>query len=89
MPASLRAVLLALLLTLAPLALAGEELAPINVNTANAELLAELPGIGPGKAAAIIEEREANGSFENADDLVRVKGIGASTVARLRDQITF
>lgn len=67
----------------------AQTVAPININTADEELLAELPGIGPTRAAAIIEEREANGVFENADDLTRVSGIGAATVDRMRDQITF
>lgn len=67
----------------------AQELAPINVNTADAELLAELPGIGPSRAEAIIEEREANGSFESADDLTRVSGIGPATVEAFRDQVEF
>ncbi|TVP44197.1 MAG: ComEA family DNA-binding protein [Halomonas sp.] len=66
----------------------AQEVAPININTADAELLAELPGIGPSRAEAIIEEREANGPFESADDLVRVSGIGSATVDRMRDQVT-
>lgn len=69
--------------------LMAQEVAPIDVNTADAELLVELPGIGPSRAEAIIEEREANGPFENADDLARVSGIGTATVDRMRDQVTF
>nr|WP_298058182.1 ComEA family DNA-binding protein [uncultured Halomonas sp.] len=67
----------------------AQEIAPINVNTADAQLLAELPGIGPSRAEAIIEEREMNGAFESADDLERVSGIGPATVDRMRDQVTF
>lgn len=67
----------------------AQEVAPINVNSADTELLDELPGIGPSRAEAIIEERDANGEFENADDLTRVSGIGPATVDRMRDQITF
>lgn len=81
-------IVLSLLLALSPLALA-QQLAPINVNTADAELLAELPGIGPTRAEAIIEERDANGGFESADDLTRVSGIGEATVDGLRDQVEF
>ncbi|MCS2608984.1 ComEA family DNA-binding protein [Halomonas dongshanensis] len=66
----------------------AQEIAPININTADAELLAELPGIGPSRATAIIDEREANGEFTSADDLTRVSGIGAATVDNMRDQIT-
>lgn len=92
MKATIRAYLaplgLALLLGLAAPALA-QEMTPINVNTADAALLAELPGIGEVKAAAIVEDRQANGPYASADDLVRVSGIGEGTVANLADQVTF
>ncbi|BBI62872.1 hypothetical protein HSBAA_41780 [Vreelandella sulfidaeris] len=48
-----------------------------------------MPGIGPSRADAIIEERETNGAFESADDLARVSGIGPATVDRMRDQVAF
>ncbi|MBW6391250.1 MAG: ComEA family DNA-binding protein [Halomonas sp.] len=83
-----QAALLALTLSFATLAMA-QDVAPINVNTADAELLAELPGIGPSRAQAIIEDREANGNFESADDLTRVSGIGSATVDGFRDQVEF
>ncbi|MDR5902187.1 ComEA family DNA-binding protein [Halomonas icarae] len=83
------ACLVALLLGLTPLGAVAQEVEPININTASAELLTELPGIGPSKAAAIIEDRETNGPFESAQDLTRVSGIGDGTVANLEDQITF
>ncbi|GGC80271.1 ComEA family DNA-binding protein [Vreelandella lutescens] len=67
----------------------AQAVAPINVNSADEELLTELPGVGPSRAAAIIEERETNGDFTDADDLTRVSGIGPATVDRMRDQITF
>ncbi|WP_144983812.1 ComEA family DNA-binding protein [Halomonas sp. C22] len=82
----LAALVMSLCLGLSSAALA-QAIAPINVNSADAELLAELPGIGPSRAAAIIEERETNGAFESADDLTRVSGIGPATVDRMRDQI--
>lgn len=84
----LATLLLSLSLGLSGAALA-QSVAPINVNTADEELLAELPGVGPSRAAAIIEERETNGAFESADDLTRVSGIGPATVDRMRDQVTF
>ncbi|PMR72608.1 ComEA family DNA-binding protein [Billgrantia endophytica] len=80
--------ILCILLAMSSAAMA-QELAPINVNSADAELLAELPGIGPSRAQAIIEEREANGHFENLDDLTRVSGIGPATVEAFRDQVEF
>ncbi|RTR06516.1 ComEA family DNA-binding protein [Halomonas nitroreducens] len=92
MPSTLKECLaplaLVLLLGLAAPALA-QEMAPVNVNTADAALLAELPGIGEIKAAAIVEERQANGDFSSAEDLTRVDGIGESTVDALADQVSF
>ena len=67
----------------------AQEMAPINVNTADATLLTELPGIGETKAEAIVEDREANGPYESADDLARVSGIGEMTIERLSEQVTF
>jgi len=60
----------------------------INVNTASADDLKKLPGIGPAKAAAIIEDRLKNGPFASCDDLDRVSGIGPTTVDLLRDACT-
>jgi competence protein ComEA len=63
--------------------------AEININTANAELLADaLNGVGSAKAEAIVAYRESNGKFLSIDDLALVKGIGAATVERNRSMIT-
>lgn len=71
---------------LAPVALAG----PVNVNTADAKTLAkELNGIGLSKAEAIVAHREKNGPFKSADDLAKVKGIGAKTVERIKPDLRF
>ena len=48
----------------------------INVNTANAQTLEKLPGVGEAIAGEIIKEREANGPFHYPEDLKAVKGIG-------------
>ncbi len=63
-----------LLSSLAPaLLLAG----PVNINTATAEMLAaELTGVGPALAAAIVADRELNGEFISPEALARVRGIG-------------
>jgi len=63
-------------------------LAALNINTASQEELQALTGIGPAKAAAIIEYRAANGPFASVDDLAKVKGIGAKTLEKLRDDLT-
>lgn len=60
----------------------------INVNTADASALQALPGIGRVKASAIVAYRAANGPFQRVDDLVRVKGIGPKTLAKLRPLVT-
>ncbi len=61
----------------------------VNVNTANAEQLADtLVGIGPSKAEAIVSYRDAHGDFEHIDELINVRGIGMRTVDRNRDRIT-
>lgn len=52
----------------------------LNVNTADAEALTALPGIGPVKAAAIVAYREENGPFATLQDLEQVEGISARMV---------
>lgn len=56
----------------------------VNLNSASAEALIALPGIGPSKAAAII----ANRPYESVADLERVPGIGPKTVAQLAPLVT-
>ncbi|ABG41704.1 competence protein ComEA helix-hairpin-helix repeat protein [Paraglaciecola sp. T6c] len=55
----------------------------INLNTATAEQLVTLPGIGKKKAAAIIAYRDKSGKFAKISDLTNVKGIGKKMVAKL------
>jgi competence protein ComEA len=62
--------------------------AKININTATEQELEQIPGIGPSKAAAIIEYREKNGLYQNVTDLDKVSGFGEKTVDRLKDLIT-
>jgi competence protein ComEA len=56
----------------------------IDINNANQDQLAMLTGIGPAKAAAIVEYRETNGPFKKVDDLTNVSGIGPATVEKNR-----
>ncbi|MEK3731227.1 ComEA family DNA-binding protein [Paenibacillus sp. FSL M8-0334] len=55
----------------------------ININTASAAQLMELPGIGEKKAQAIIEYRNRSGPFRNATDLMNVKGIGPKMMEKM------
>ncbi len=59
----------------------------VNINTASVNELTELPGVGPAKAAAIVEERERK-PFASVDDLTRVSGIGDRMLEQLRDKIS-
>ena len=57
---------------------------PIDLNTASRAALQSIPGIGPSRAAAIIDERTAGGEFASVEDLQRVAGIGPATVEQIR-----
>ena len=60
----------------------------VNVNTASAEeIAAALKGVGESKAGAIIVYRENHGPFKTLSDLTNVKGIGAATVDKNRENI--
>ena len=65
------------------------ETAPLNVNTATAEELEALPGIGAVTAQRIIEHREQYGPFLCMDDLLNVYGIGPSTLEQLEGLVIF
>lgn len=58
--------------------------APVDLNTADAEALATLPGIGPALARRIVDDRARSGRYGSVDALARVPGIGPATVERLR-----
>jgi competence protein ComEA len=60
----------------------------IDLNRAEVWLLDALPGIGEGRAQAIINYRNKNGPFRRIEDLLNVEGIGESTLDRMRDFIT-
>lgn len=82
--------LLKILLASLLFAFAGASFATdvIDINSADAKTLEALNGIGPAKAAAIVEYREANGPFATIEDLANVKGIGLRTVELNRDAMS-
>jgi competence protein ComEA len=65
----------------------AEDLKKININTASADELKDLKGIGEKKAAAIIEFRETKGNFKQPEDLMKVPGIGPKTFNANKDRI--
>jgi competence protein ComEA len=84
-PSHVRRAVQALIVTLMPvLVWAG----PVDINTADAATIArELQGIGMSRAQAIVAYREKNGAFRSADDLRKIKGIGAKVLERNRANI--
>ena len=61
--------------------------APLDLNSATADQLTELPGIGPATAKAIIDTRKAAGRFRSVDDLLTVKGIGPTKLDAIRSSV--
>jgi competence protein ComEA len=74
-----------LLALVALLAAFGQAFGAVDVNTANVDALRGIKGIGPARAKAILDERNAHGPYKDASDLgKRVKGLGGHTVERLQ-----
>jgi competence ComEA-like helix-hairpin-helix protein len=63
-------------------------LRPININTANAEELQLVPGIGPVTAEKILQMRKSYGPFKSVDDLVAIRGIGKKRLDKMRKYLT-
>jgi competence protein ComEA len=59
----------------------------IALNRADAAALEELPGVGPVLAERIVAHREANGPYQEVEDLLEVSGIGEAKLASIRDLI--
>jgi competence protein ComEA len=62
--------------------------AAVNINTATASQLEELPGIGKATADRIVEYRQKNGSFKKVEDLMNIRGIGEKSFLKLKPLIT-
>lgn len=59
----------------------------VNINTADAETLASLKGVGKKRAEDIVAWREANGSFTSVEQLAEVKGIGQAIIETNRERL--
>ena len=73
------------------LAVAAAKPAPtgkVNINTATAEQLVALPGIGPALAARIVEHRTKSGAFKTPQELLNVKGIGEKNLSKIQSYLT-
>ena len=62
--------------------------APLDLNTATAAQLAQVPGIGAATAKAIVQFREKSGPFERVEDLLAIRGISARKLERIRPYLT-
>jgi competence ComEA-like helix-hairpin-helix protein len=59
----------------------------VDLNSASAAALDSLPGIGPARAASIVQYRAQHGPFRSVEDLGRVPGVGPAALTRLRDHL--
>ncbi|MGY5452954.1 ComEA family DNA-binding protein [Agarivorans sp. MS3-6] len=66
---------------------ATENTQALNLNTANAEQLVTLKGIGKSKSIAIVEYRKQHGDFKNVEQIVLVPGVGETIYLDNKDKL--
>ena len=84
--------ILCLGLVLAPATALAQKAKPassekVNINSATAEQLQTLPGIGPALAKTIIEHRTKSGKFSKIEELLNVKGVGEKKFQKIKDRL--
>lgn len=65
-----------------------EPSAMVNLNTATAEDLIKLQGVGPAIAERILEYRNERGAFESPEELANIRGIGEAKLQKIRNHVT-
>lgn len=65
----------------------GPGAGPVDLNTATADQLDALPGVGPAIAQAVVDHRAEHGRFRSVEDLLEVRGIGEAKLAALRSRV--
>jgi competence protein ComEA len=81
------AVFMVLALMISGVSVYADDAAKININTASAEELTQLKGVGPKYADAIVKYREDKGKFKSPEDIMNVPGIGQKTFDNNKDLI--
>lgn len=66
----------------------SQDASKVNINTASAEELMQLPGIGEAKAKMILEYRTQNGAFQKVEDIMKISGIKEGVYNKIKENIT-
>ena len=61
---------------------------PVNLNSATAAQIADLPGIGVKTAELVVQYRTKNGPFKKIEEVMNVRGIGEKSFLRIKDRLT-
>src|SRR4030088_1544587 len=61
---------------------------PVNINSASAAELEQVPGIGPSTAEKILQMRKSYGAFKSVNDLLAIRGIGKKRLDKMRKYLT-
>lgn len=80
-------IVISVMMAVVPVALA-QDVEKININKASIEELMQLDGVGQKYAMRIVEYREKNGPFKQAEDIMKVRGIGTKIFEANKDRIT-